>query len=364
MPIDISNPMPLYKQVVENLREKILSGKLKSGDLIGSQQDLANEFGVSLITARKAMAILINEGYLVGRVGKGMYVAHPIRAVDFKRYKTVGLVLSDLRNPFFSLIVHSVEASALDHGYNLLLSNSSGRIEKEERQIQHYLEMGVEGLIIASITHQYQGSPIIKKLKKDRFPFVMVSYIDDPEINYVGVNHEYGGYLATEHLIRLGYQRIGYLSAEKGNLIALLRQHGFERAHREHSKPFRVEDIHYMKWNNFEAGYEIADQVLADISRPQAFFIYSDLAALGFQKAVLDRGLQIPRDVALVGFDNIERAAYAAVPLTTVHQPTYEIGDWAIKNLIHIINGHRDPIRTILEPKLIVRSSCGATASS
>lgn len=359
MTIDLNNPAPLYKQIVESMKEKIASGKMKEGDLIGSQQELAKQYGVSLITARKAMAVLINEGYLVGRVGRGMYVARQSRAVDFTKYKTIGLVLSDLRNPFFSLLIPSIENSASEHGYNLLLSNSSGRLEKEERQIRRFLEMGVGGLIIASMTHQYQATSILRKLTKERLPFVMVSYIDDPDINYVGTNHEQGGYLATEHLINLGRRRIGYISAEKGNLIAQLRHNGYERALAEHDMPLQSDHVLFMNWNNFDAGYEIAQHALALKPRPDAFFVYSDVAALGFQKAVLEAGISIPDDMALVGFDNIERAAYAPVPLTTIHQPTFEIGHLAISNLARLIEGQTGIIRSILEPKLIIRNSCG-----
>ncbi len=360
MTIDLNNPAPLYKQIVESMKEKIASGKIKEGDLIGSQQELAKQFGVSLITARKAMAVLINEGYLVGRVGRGMYVARRSRSVDFTKYKTVGLVLSDLRNPFFSLMIPSIENSASEHGYSLLLSNSSGRLEKEERQVRRFLEMGVGGLIIASMTHQYQATSILRKLTKERFPFVMVSYIDDPDINYVGTNHEQGGYLATDHLINQGHRRIGYISAEKGNLIAQLRQNGYERALAEHDLSVSNDQILNMKWNNYDAGYEIAQQALALKPRPTAFFVYSDLAALGFKKAILDSGLSLPDDIALIGFDNIERSAYAPVPLTTIHQSTFEIGNLAFANLARIIEGHTGVIRTILEPKLIIRKSCGA----
>jgi DNA-binding LacI/PurR family transcriptional regulator len=107
-----------------------------------------------------------------------------------------------------------------------------------------------------------------------------------------------------------------------------------------------------MKWNNFDAGYEIAQHALALTPRPTAFFVYSDLAALGFQKALLDSGLSIPDDIALIGFDNIERSAYAPVPLTTIHQSTFEIGNMAFANLARIIEGYTEAHR----PQLLRRS--------
>lgn len=358
MRVNLNNPVPLYLQIVENLKAKIAAGDLNEGDYIGSQQDLAKEYGVSLITARKAMAVLINEGNLVGRVGKGMYVARRNRSLDKHKYRMIGLVLSNMRDPFFSLIMQSVELTASEKRYNLLLSNSSGRIEKEENQIQHFLEMGIDGLIIASMTHKYKATSSLRKLNKDNIPFVMVSYIEDPDIYYVGTNHEKGGYLAAEHLIKQGFDRIGYVSAERGSPVALRRQHGYAHALREYGKLVNPDDIFYMRWNDFNSGYEIATHILAQPNKPNAFFIFSDIAALGFEKAVLEHGLKIPADIALVGYDNIERASYAPVPLTTVHQPTFEIGVLAFEKLFALIEGRSVEVRTILEPKLIVRDSC------
>jgi DNA-binding LacI/PurR family transcriptional regulator len=360
MGIDLNNPVPLYQQIVEILKREISSGQHKEGDLIGSQEALAQRFGVSLITARKAMAVLINQGYLIGRVGKGMYVARRLRSVDYAKIRTLGLVLSDLRNPFFSMIIPGVESAASERGYNLLLSDSSGQIEKEESQITHFMDIGVDGLIIASMTHRYQVTAAMKKLVKAALPFVMVSYIDNPDIPYVGTDHEKGAYLATEHLIKQGFQRIGFISAEKGNLVAFKRQRGYERALREYGYDSTADDVFYMKWNNMESGYEIAEQIFARPVWPEAFFVYSDISALGFQKAALERGIQIPDELALVGYDNIERSSYAPVPLTTIHQPAFEIGQLAVDKVIKLIEGRPVEVRTTLEPKLIIRDSCGA----
>ncbi len=360
MAIDLKNPTPLYQQIVEDIKDKVSSNKIKVGELIGSQQEIAQKYGVSLITARKAMAILINEGILLSRVGKGTYVARKSTAIDFSKFKTIGLVLRDLRDPFFSRIVYSVEANASERGFNVLLSNSSEQVDKEEYQIRHFRQMGVEGLIIASMKHIYQGTPTIRKLRDEKFPFVMVSYIEDKNIHFVGTDHEKGAFLATEHLIKLGYKKIGYVNAEEGNLIGELRKSGFSRALEIYGKKLNENYIMRLKWNDYQSGYEVGQQFVKLSDKPDAMFIYSDISALGFQRAILDYGLKIPENVAMIGFDNIDQDLHATVPLTTVHQPTSEIGKYAFEILSRLINREQPKKRIILEPSLVIRESCGA----
>ena len=173
MSLDLQNPKPFYLQIIDEKKKKISSGDLKLGEKLGSQQELSREYDVSLITIKKAIAELINQGVLFTRVGKGTYVANRPSTIDLSRHKTIGLVLSDLKNPFFSLIINSIEAKASEFGYNILLSNSSDHPEKEDTVIRHFLSIGVDGLIIASLTHLYRASPTIRELKNDDFPLFL-----------------------------------------------------------------------------------------------------------------------------------------------------------------------------------------------
>jgi DNA-binding LacI/PurR family transcriptional regulator len=278
------------------------------------------------------------------------------------------LVLRDLKSPFFSLIVHSVEEKVSERGYNLLLSNSKDRLDKEESQIHHFRQIGVSGLIIASMRRIYRATTTIRKLHHENFPYVFVSYMEDEDIFYVGTDHEYGAHLATEHLIKLGHKKIGYISGEEGNLLSELRKKGYVRALQEYGKPFDeslvLRSLSKGEWNDYQSGYEIGQRFLTLTQKPDAMFAYKDLAALGFQQAILDQGLKVPDDVAIVGFDDIELGQYAPVPLTTVHQPTAEIGAIAVETLIKRIEGKEAKVRTILKPKLVLRESCGTKTRS
>jgi DNA-binding LacI/PurR family transcriptional regulator len=359
--IDFEKATPLYIQIIDDIKAKIKSGILNVGDQIGSQNELAQQYNVSLITVKKALSELIKEGVLYSRVGKGTYVAR--KHIEDRRgmSRTIGLVLQDLKSPFFSRIAQEAEETAFERGYSILFTNSSGHVGKEESQIIHFQEMGVSGLIIASMTHVYYANETIRKLHNDGFPYVMVSYIHDPDIYFVGTDHEYGGYLATRHLLEEGYESIGYVNGETGNLVGDLRYKGYVRALEEAQCDLNSEYLFRLprggEWYDFTSGYEIGKRFTEMKSRPDAVFLYNDLTALGFQRAVLEVGMKIPDDVAIVGFDDIDRASYARVPLTTIQQPMKEIARISMDVIMKRKNNESVSVKTILKPELVVRSS-------
>ncbi len=363
MSIDPKKPTPLYQQVANAIRSDIESGKLALGGQLSSHKELSRKYEVSLITIKRALNELIHEGVLYSRTGKGTFVHDRAQTKHSLGTKTIGLVLRDLHSPFFSKIVQSVEEYASRMGYNLLLSNSSQQIEKEENLIRHFHNIGVNGLIIASMTHEYTAPHFLRQIQQNNYPFVAVSYIKDPDICFVGTDHERGGYIATKHLLSLGFRLIGYVNGEEGNIVGELRKSGYLSALNEEGISPLGQFLFRLKnrgeEHDYQSGYEIGEQFVKLERRPEAMFVYNDLAALGFEQAVLDRGLRVPDDVAIVGFDGIERGQYAKVPLTTIQQPFDKIGSIAVENLIRKIEGQTVQTRTVLVPTLVTRESCG-----
>lgn len=366
--IDFSNPTPLYEQIIRDIKNRIARGDLKAGDKLETHQELSKRYSVSLITVKNALANLVKEQVLYTRVGKGTYVAEPMpRKIPRSDERMIGLVLRDLKQPFFSMVVESVERRASELGYHFLLSSSSENIEKEETQIERFRELGVQGLIIASLSYQYRATEHIERLHNDNFPYVMVSYIIDPAYWYVGCDQELGGFLATEHLIKTGYRSIGYVHVGKGNLLSEVRKNGYSRALIENDMPFISDLIYYLEPEPVDAGadryalgVQFAGRFAELAKRPEALFFYNDMVALGFIHAAAEIGIQVPRDVAIVGFDDVIVSRYASVPLTTIHQPVDRIGKWAV-DMINSRITHQDiGNRITLKPSLVVRESCGA----
>ncbi len=366
--IKFTNSAPLYEQVAKDIKRKIKDGILKPGDNVGSHSELSKLYSVSVITVKGALASLINEGILFTRVGLGTYVSEQQeKGLNLSRHKTIGLVLRDLNHQYFSLIVGGIEERAYELGYNILLTSSANKIEKEESQINHFRKLGVDGLIIASLALDYKATEYIKKLHDENFPYIMVSYIHDPDYWYVGSDHELGGFLATEHLIKTGYKSIGYMHVEKGNLLSEVRKNGYYRALTEYNKPYDSKLIFTLAKDKttygsdrFKLGYEFGKEFKNLVKKPDALFFYSDLAALGFEQAAIEEGIIIPDDVAIVGYDDIIISQFASIPLTSVHQPTDKIGRLAVDIIQKRIDGSEIGNRTILKPSIVIRESCGA----
>ncbi|HID39531.1 MAG TPA: GntR family transcriptional regulator [Calditrichaeota bacterium] len=364
MTIDQLNPTPLYKQIVDDISQKILDGILKPGDNVGSHQELANKYNVSLITIKRALTELKSRGLLYSRVGKGTYVSAQRSDVNFSQNKIIGLVLKNLNNPFFSKILESIDKKASESNINLLLSSTADNIAQEDKMIEHFLDLGVSGIIVASTSHLYHPSAAIKRMHTNNFPYVVISYLQDKEYNHIGSDHEKGGYLATEHLVKLGYKKIAYLCSELGNILGNLRLKGYQRALEDYGIGFDENLIYRLsrqgEWSYLDYGYELGQSMVASSNLPEAVFAYNDLIAIGFEKAVMKAGLQVPDDIAIVGFDNIKRGTVAAVPITTISQPTDEIGKRAVEFIIAKIQDLPVINRIILEPALVIRDSCGA----
>ncbi len=353
----------MHTQIYEIIKSDIVTTKLQVDQKLPTQKELAKQYNVSMITIKKALNDLIRNGYLYSIVGSGTFVAKRSMVLNFNQQKAIGLVLVDLRSPFFSLIMQSVEEHVSQKGYSLLLSKSEGDVDREKVLIENLVRTGVDGLIIASMSHEHYSTGILKRLQREDFPFVMVSYIEDKDICYIGTDNEAGGYVAAQHLIDIGRKKIGYINGEQGNLLGELRKKGFLKALNENRIPFNKEfefrlQLKY-EWNDFESGYKIGKSFAELKNRPDAIFAYNDLSALGFMKGIMEAGLQVPDDVAIIGFDDIERCQYAPVPLSTIHQPTTEIGRQAVDLLIRRMNKEKIFSWIGLNPSLIVRQSTG-----
>jgi GntR family transcriptional regulator, arabinose operon transcriptional repressor len=366
--IDFGNPTPLYEQIVKDIQNLIARGDLRPGDKLPTHQELAKKYNVSLITVKNAVNSLVNGQLLYTRVGKGTYVSEqPIKEPARSDEKMIGLVLRDLKHMYFSMVVHSVEQRASELGYHLLLSSSAENIDLEETQIERFRDLGVQGLIIASLSYQYRATEHIERLHRDNFPYVMVSYIHDPAYWHVGCDQEKGGVLATEHLISIGYRRIGYVHIGQGNLLSEVRKNGYAHALAEHGIPYSSDLIYYLEpeaasqgADRYKLGTAFARRFLDLPKRPEALFFYNDMAALGFIQRAAEIGIRVPDDVGVVGFDDVQVARFASVPLTTIHQPVDKIGKLAVDIINSRINQQDVGNRVVLRPTLVIRESCGA----
>ncbi len=263
----------------------------------------------------------------------------------------------------FPSILTAIESKARRQNFLVIISSPSGDVDEEKRQMIQLLGMGIQGFIVALRYHSIQLQPYLQNIYQQRLPVVFISYVHDFNQNYVGSDHHFGGYTATSHLIKLGYRRIAYVTSETDNPPSDLRFKGYREAFIDNH--FNLDDLCVISTpessgNRFEDGYEIAKKLTCQNHAPEAVFAFSDLLAPGIKKYFSENDFFIPRDLAVVGFDDIQAAAHAAIPLTTVRQPMQQIGRYAFLTLLQKLRGDSSVTRLLLMPELIVRQSCGA----
>jgi DNA-binding LacI/PurR family transcriptional regulator len=357
--------MPLYQQVALHIRRKIASGEWPVGTQLQPHREMALSMGVSMMTINKALSGLVSEGLLHSRVGRGTFVAQRPVENENGAATTLGFVLRDLSSPFFSLVAHAAQQRADELGYGLLFSSSSNRLDREEEQIRRFRDLGVSGLIIASMARTYRISEPIRALQDAGIPYVMVSYTEGADVPWVGMDLDSAGYLAAQHLLAMGRRKIGYIGDKFGSIMCELRGRGYRRALEQAGLPvdpdFQFEYPFEGEWNDYRSGYAVAERIANLENKPDAMFVFNDLGALGFLDGLLDRGIRVPEDIAIVGLDDIELAGRARIPLTTVRQPTDRIGSMAVDYILARLRGETPQLRQLLPPELIVRRSSGAT---
>ena len=272
----------------------------------------------------------------------------------------IGLIISDITNPFFTSVVRGVEDVANTRNFSLILGNTDEDLKKEKSYIRLLESKRADGLIVAVTagSHEYlhawpaQHLPLVSI---DRSLFAL-------GIDSVLVDNVAGACKAVEHLIKLGHRRIGVVTGIPGITTTEERLIGYKQALEAHGIPFDPTLVAVAD-SRVEGGKFGTLQLLTQgTTRPTAFFVMNGLMVIGALQAITEVGLCCPQDIALVGFDDFEWAAVMHPRLTTVRQPTYEIGQRAAQLLFERLE-KRDsvPQEVRLLPQLIIRESCGAS---
>jgi len=275
------------------------------------------------------------------------------------RTRTIGLVLADIENPFYSRVAKGVIDAAETKKYNVILCNSNYDIELEERDIKTLMGRGVDGLLLTTVALKMKT---IEYLLDRGFPFILIDCkLDTPGVNYVVNDDYFGAKLATEYLIGLGHKKIFFLGDRK--LLSLReRLRGFKDTLEDH----KIESINTFvpqKFINMHGIYDIDKIIEYIISREEkitAVFAGNDYWAIKSIKVINDNGLKVPEDISVIGYDNIEISSMVKVPLTTIRQPKYLLGKLAAEQLFEILENrsNKEIKRIILRPELVIRQSC------
>lgn len=268
---------------------------------------------------------------------------------------TIGIIIPDSANPFFAEVARGIENTSFEHGYSVILCNTDNDLERESLYTDVLVKKQVDGILFVAAGLSAEN---IQALQKRGIPLVIVDrQVSGVEVDSVLTDNVQGGLLATRHLIELGHNRIGCIVGPSDLTPSAARITGYQQALNEAGISY--DEALIVKGDfQYESGFEAANKLLSMDDSPTAIFAFNDLMAVGALSNALERGLEIPTDLSVVGFDDVRPALYANPPITTVRQPKYEIGVLATQMLLERMHDPTLPPRThVLETQLVIRHS-------
>jgi len=278
------------------------------------------------------------------------------RSLKVNRTKTIGMLVTTSTNPFFGEVVKGVERSCYQQGYNLILCNTEGDNERMRGSIDTLLQKRVDGLILMcsslegeriDVFEQYPDIPVVVM---DWGPMLFTS-------DKIQDNSLRGGYLAAKHLIDCGHKQIGCITGPLVKHQAQMRYEGYKRALNEARLTFNADWIVESDFE-CEGGYDAFNRIYAKGKLPSAIFVCNDMMAMGVINAAHEKGIHIPQDLSIIGYDDIHIAKFMTPSLTTVHQPKYRLGKAAVEALLNKVEGGSTDAQVVqLEPTLVERST-------
>ena len=324
-------------------------------------EDVAARSGVSTATVSRVMSGSVparpetRERVLAAARELDYRPSRVARALKRQETLTLGLVVTDITNPFFPQIVRAVEGAAHERGYGILLANGGDEAARELEHLDLLIERRVDGIIIVSSRMTRRHA---ERLSHSTVPVVLVNdTIAGSGLPTVTTAHRHGARMATEHLVALGHRRIAHIGAPADQAAAAQRRLGVRDAMRAAG----LEDPVLAVGDGGVEGGARAVRPLIEAG-VTGIVAYNDLTAIGALRALRRARVAVPETMSVIGFDDIDLAAWTDPPLTTVRQPTGELGRWAVAHLAdRLAGGGTPPGRpTTLEPELIVRGSTAA----
>lgn len=278
------------------------------------------------------------------------------RSLKMNRTRTIGMLVTTSTNPFFGEVVKGVERSCYHKGYNLILCNTEGDSQRMQASINTLLQKRVDGLLLMCSTLEGERIDVF-----ERYPDIPVVVMDWGPMLFpsdkIQDNSLRGGYIAANYLIECGHKEIGCITGPLIRHQAQMRYEGYKRAVLEAGL---VIHPNWIVESDFECegGYEAFNKMLAKGPLPSAIFVSNDMMAIGVINAANEKGIRIPEDLSLMGYDDIHIARFMSPALTTIHQPKYRLGKAAVDTLLaRLENEALEPQIVQLEPTLVVRKS-------
>jgi LacI family transcriptional regulator len=330
-------------------------------------RDVAKRAGVSIATVSYVYSgRRFVSPELIRRVRKAMeeldyHPSAPAQSLSSRRTHSIGLLISDITNPYFPEVARGVLDEGAAAGYNVLVCNTDSRVDR----LRHYVNMlrgqRVDGMIFTSIVRD--DLPVLRDLLgRHEIPIVLANRRSKLDTDFVGIDNWAGARTLMDHLLSLGYRRIGFISGPGESSASAARMRGYREALKTAKIRFDAACVAAGDLTE-ESGYLATKTLMARATGLRAIFAANDAMAMGALNALADLGFNVPAEVAVSGFDDMWFASSRSVQLTTIHQPRYELGKRSMQLLLERIRGERTAYREVILPtRLVVRNTCGANA--
>lgn len=271
------------------------------------------------------------------------------------RIQTIGLVIPNVRNLVFPAAIRGIEDKAKEHGYNVVLCNTDEDIEKERFYIENLRRRLIDGFIFSTAR---PGHEYLLDLPREGVPVVFMIRELGESVDTVVLDNKEGAYQATRFLISRGLRNLALINGRTDLPLYRDRFEGFVRASQEAELPVDQSLIVHGA-NGWDEGYQVMRMILEKGKLPDAIFATSDPKAIGVIRALREKGLKVPGDISVMGFDNLDFASLVDPPLTTVAQPFYEMGVQACARLIELIEAGSDgeARKDVFPAELMIRNS-------
>jgi LacI family transcriptional regulator len=329
-------------------------------------KDIAQDLGLSIVTVSKVLRDHPDIGEktrkrVLDRMKELNYQPNlAARSLITGRTLTIGLVVPDLLHPFFAQIAKAISVEVRKKGYSLFISTSDEEPSLEHEEIAQLLARRVDVLIVASVQQTVDS---LRRVEEQKVPLILVDrWFPDFESNFVGVDDTAVGSVATTHLIEQGCRRVAHIRGPEVS-TAVGRLEGYRQslaAHQMSPLPGHVVSIGSSADHHGEkSGYTATTKLLANKTRPDGIFCFNDPLALGTMRAILDAGLRIPEDVAVVGCGNLSYSDFLRVPLSSVDQNSKAIGKITATLALRLANNKALtlPRNELVQPQIIARAS-------
>lgn len=360
-----SRGTPKFKVILDALRESVISGEYREGARLPSEADLVRRFGVSRMTIVKAFKELQQQGLVVRRPGSGTFVAP-----NGQESRLFGLLIPELgQTEIFEPICQGMTQYQSETKASLLWGNSFVKSDQNEmvaRELcEEFIRQKVAGVFFAPLelipTKDEVNRMVVASLNKARIPVVLLdrcidAYPARAEYDLVGIDNRRAAYGATLHLVGLGAKRIAFLGKKLSASTVDARIAGYREA-------LFASDL--LRGENLVSRGDPSDkslvQSILDKQRPDAFLCANDHTAANLMKTLIGLGVAIPKEIRIVGIDDVKYASLLPIPLTTQHQPCQDIGRVAMATMFERLKNADLPIREIsLNCRLVIRKSCGS----